>query len=87
MNRKRLATLCLMIALFLNPAGFDAVQMILIRLSGSLLRANFILYCLAALFFGFYFFLSGNNVITTIKKVSFDLYDNKIKKYYKKRNP
>lgn len=60
MLRKRLATIALIIATFLNPLGFDAVQIMLINLTGSYLRANITLYCLSASFFILYFYLSGN---------------------------
>jgi len=52
-----LSQLFLMLALFFNPFGFDAVQYSLILWTGSLWRANFILYCVAAVFFGFYLYL------------------------------
>lgn len=42
----------LMLAMFFNPFGFDIVQYQLISLTGDLWRANFVLYCLAVLFFG-----------------------------------
>lgn len=42
----------LMLAMFFNPFGFDIVQYQLIHLTGSLWNANFVLYCLAGLFFG-----------------------------------
>jgi hypothetical protein len=48
----KIATLSMMIALFFNPLGFDIVQYWLIKATGSLWRANFVLYCAAALFFG-----------------------------------
>lgn len=47
-----LATWCMMTALFFNPFGFDIVQYQLILWTGSLWRANFVLYCVAGLFFG-----------------------------------
>ena len=72
-NQKR-ATMCLMIGMFLSPLGFDAVQLILIRLTGSLLGANFVLYCLAAFFFGLYFYFSGRNPISEVKDVIYNLY-------------
>jgi hypothetical protein len=46
-----LATWCMMIALFFNPFGFDIVQYQLVKLTGSLWGANFVLYCIAGLFF------------------------------------
>lgn len=42
----------LMLAMFLNPFGFDIVQYQLMCLTGSLWKANFVLYCLAGLSFG-----------------------------------
>lgn len=74
MIKQKLATLCLMIAMFLSPIGFDAIQMVLIELTGSLLRANFVMYCLAALFFGLYFYLSGSNPLKEIKKTTKGFY-------------
>lgn len=51
-----LSQIFLMIALFFNPFGFDAVQYALILWTGSLWKANFTLYCIAALFFGLYIY-------------------------------
>jgi len=45
-----------MIALFFNPFGFDAVQYGLILWTGSLWKANFVLYCIAVVFFGLYIY-------------------------------
>ena len=80
-KKKRLATVCLMIAMFLNPLGFDAVQMMLIDLTGSLWSANSVMYCLAVLFFGLYFLFSGNNPIKEIKDILLTIYYNKIKHF------
>jgi hypothetical protein len=52
-----LSQIFLMLALFFNPFGFDAVQYSLMLWTGSLWKANFILYCIAAVFFGFYLYL------------------------------
>ena len=46
----------LMLALFFNPFGFDAVQYSLILWTGSLLKANLVLYGIAAVFFGLYIY-------------------------------
>jgi len=70
MTKQEKATLSLMIALFLNPMGFDIVQYVLISLTGSLFGANFVLYCLAVLFFGLYFYYSSKNPITVFKNLS-----------------
>jgi hypothetical protein len=48
----------LALCLFFNPFGFDAVQYTLIRITGSIWNANFVLYCIAGLFFGCYIFFS-----------------------------
>jgi len=50
--------MALMMALFFNPFGFDAVQYSLILLTGSLWKANFVLYCIAGLFFGVYIYFT-----------------------------
>jgi hypothetical protein len=55
--KNNIATLCLMLAMFFNPFGFDIVQYFLIQLTGSLWKANAVLYCIAGLFFGFYILL------------------------------
>jgi hypothetical protein len=49
--------MALMLALFFNPFGFDAVQYSLMLLTGSLWKANFVLYCIAGSFFGVYMWL------------------------------
>jgi hypothetical protein len=49
--------MALMLALFFNPFGFDAVQYSLMLLTGSLWKANFVLYCIAGSFFGVYIWL------------------------------
>jgi len=51
-----LSQIFLMMALFFNPFGFDAVQYSLILWTGSLWKANFVLYCIAGLFFGLYIY-------------------------------
>ena len=47
-----LSTTCLMIAMFANPFGFDIIQYQLIQLTGSLWKANAVLYAIAGCFFG-----------------------------------
>jgi len=48
----KLATWSMMIALFFNPLGFDVIQYWLTTVTGSLWRANFVMYVMAGLFFG-----------------------------------
>lgn len=66
MTKQKLATLFLMLGMFFNPLGFDAVQIMLINLTGSYYAANLILYCLAVFCFGLYFLFSGSNPIKEI---------------------
>ena len=84
MTKAKLATLFLMLGMFFNPFGFDAIQIMLMNLTGSYLGANLILYCLAAFCFGLYFYFSGNNPISTIRDIILSIYDDKIKHYYNK---
>ena len=65
--KKRLATICLIIGMWLNPLGFDVAQVIMIKLTGSLYMANLGLYCLALFFFVLYFLFSGNNPAKDLK--------------------
>lgn len=51
-----ISQILLMLALFFNPFGFDAVQYSLILWTGSLWKANFVLYCIAGVFFGLYIY-------------------------------
>jgi len=50
--KRKIGTWCLMVALFFNPFGFDIIQYWLVSLTGSLWSANFVLYCVAGVFFG-----------------------------------
>ena len=81
-NRERWATLFLMIALFLNPMGFDVVQLTLIELTGSLLGANLVLYCLALFFFGLYFYFSRNSPFVVIKDIVLNLYFGRLHRFF-----
>jgi len=50
--------LSLALCLFFNPFGFDVVQYYLMEITGSIWRANLVMYCIAGLFFGLYIYLS-----------------------------
>lgn len=78
-NQKK-STIFLMLAMFFNPFGFDAIQILLMKLTGSYYGANLVLYCLSVLCFGLYFLYSGNNPITGIKNMILNTYNEKIKK-------
>ena len=57
--------------MFINPFGFDVLFKMTLDLTGDYWVATGIFYCIAALFFGLYFYLSGNNPLNIIpwKKV------------------
>lgn len=73
-----------MLGMFFNPFGFDAIQIMLMKSTGSYLGANLVLYCLAVFCFGLYFYFSGNNPITAVKDIIRSIYEYKIKHYYLK---
>jgi hypothetical protein len=59
--KQNIATLCLMMAVFFNPFGFDIVQYSLIKKLGNLWKANIAMYAIAAFFFGLYILLRHKN--------------------------
>jgi hypothetical protein len=86
MKKERVGTIFLMLGMFFNPFGFDAIQLILIELTGSLLGANLILYCLSVLSFGLYFLLLRINPFIELNNRFFkpiNGFKNKIKKRVK----
>jgi len=60
-NRKRLALLSLMIAMFFLPLGYDVAFYMLQRVMNSYVVTTLFFYLLSAFFFGLYFYLSGVN--------------------------
>jgi hypothetical protein len=72
-NRKKLGTLCLVIATFLNPLGYDVLVFGLTKLTGNYWTTIHILYVCAALFFGLFFFFYRINpwrlIINRINKI------------------
>ena len=82
MTKTKLATLFLMLGMFFNPFGFDAIQIMLMKITGSYLGANLFLYCLAGFCFGLYFYFSGSNPFYTIKDIIISIYQDKIKHPY-----
>lgn len=55
-----------MLAMFFNPFGFDVLFKMALDFTGSYWKATGIFYCLAGVFFGLYFYFSGNNPIKVI---------------------
>jgi len=55
--RKRLSTLTLMSAMFMNPLGYDALFYIVLKITDSYVITTSIFYLSSALLFGLYFYL------------------------------
>jgi hypothetical protein len=66
-NREKIATLCLVLCMFFNPLGFDALFKIVMELTGSYWTTDLIFYLTSGLFLGLYFFFRKINPITHIK--------------------
>ena len=56
--QRNLGTVCLLLATFFNPFGFDALFALIMRWTGSYWITDIIFYCLSALFFGAWWLLS-----------------------------
>lgn len=68
-NRRRLATLVLMTAMFLNPLGYDALFYMVLKATGdSYALTTAIFYLLSLSLFGLYFYLSDINPFRHIKE-------------------
>ena len=72
-SRKHIATLALMMAMFLNPLGFDVAVALVMSCTGSYWITMAIFYLASALCFGCYFWLSKvsplKSVIIITKKI------------------
>lgn len=66
-KRRKIATLCLMMAMFLNPLGFDVMFAMILELTGSYWTTTGIFYLLSLSFFGLYFYLVDVNPLKEIK--------------------
>ena len=66
-TRKKLGTICLIIASFLNPFGYDLLVYKLTQLTGDYWTTMHILYVLAALFFILFFICYKINPIKNLK--------------------
>lgn len=66
-TRKKIGTICLVIATFLNPFGYDLLVYRLTQLTGNYWTTMHILYVLAALFFILFFICYKVNPLEHIK--------------------
>ena len=68
-NKKRLATLSLMAAMFFLPLGYDVAFYILQKLVNSYLITTLFFYLVSLGFFGLYIYLSDINPKSFLKSV------------------
>jgi uncharacterized BrkB/YihY/UPF0761 family membrane protein len=68
-RKTRIASVCLVLATFFNPFGFDILFATIMKWTNSYWHTVAIFYFLSALFFGFYFFLSSNRKLNRKDKV------------------
>lgn len=73
-KNQKMATLCLMVGMFINPFGFDILFKMTLDLTGSYWITTGIFYLVAGLFFGLSFYYSRINPLTVIKEWSEDLF-------------
>jgi len=66
-NKQRIATLSLVLAMFFNPLGFDVLFNAVMTLTGSYWTTDIIFYLISLSFLGLYFYLQGINPIKKIK--------------------
>ncbi len=70
--RNKIATACLMIGMFFNPMGYDAIMKMLLDGGMSYWNVILLFYLLSGVFFGLFFFFSKTNpfiyVINKIKR-------------------
>lgn len=66
-NRNKIATLVLMIAMFLNPLGYDALFYMVLKATNSYMITVGIFYLLSASLFGVYFYLIRFNPMNWLK--------------------
>lgn len=71
-NRKKISTIVLMGAMFLNPLGYDALFYMVLKITGnSYVTTTSIFYLSSASLFGVYFYLLKINpfiyILTSIK--------------------
>ncbi len=66
-NRKKIATLVLMTAMFLNPLGFDILFYMVLKLTNSYAITTSIFYLASLSLFGLYFYLVDIKPIKSIK--------------------
>jgi len=62
-RQKKIATICLILATFFNPLGFDALFALVMSWTKSYLVTDIIFYCISMCFFFLYWIISRKNKI------------------------
>ena len=65
-RNQKAATLCLALALFFNPAGYDVIFKMVLDLTGSYWQATHVFYLIAGLFLGLSFYFSRVNPLNIV---------------------
>lgn len=73
-KNQKMATLCLMIGMFINPFGFDVLFKMTLDLTGSYWTTTGIFYLVAGSFFGLSFYYSKLNPLVVISEWIKDLF-------------
>ena len=68
-NKKKTSSVCLILATFLNPFGFDILFATIMKWTNSYWHTVLIFYFLSAFFFGLYFFLSSSKKLKSREEV------------------
>ena len=70
--------------MFFLPFGYDAIFALIMKWTGSYWKADLVFYFISGLFFGLYFYFSGNNPIKAIYSIITSIWKNKIQYNIKK---
>lgn len=73
-KNQKMATICLMLCLFFNPAGFDILFKTILDCTNSYWITTGIFYLIAGLFLGLSFYFSRTNPLVVIKEWIIDLF-------------
>jgi hypothetical protein len=77
-KKKKVAIVFLMLGMFFNPFGYDAIFKMILDFTGSYWNTVGIFYLIAGSFFGLYFYFSEINLFVVITNFIFSII-NKIK--------
>ena len=84
-NRIKLAAICLFLASFFLPFGYDAAFAALMKVTGSYWITDIFFYFISACFFGLYFYFSSINPFVKLKDIFLNVWYDKTKKFGKRK--